>query len=55
MLALWGGVAHAATVLVMGPGGHVSTRQDPFVPAARADAGTERDPGHRRGRHRPPG
>ncbi len=34
MLALWGGVAHAATVLVMGPGGHVTTRQDPFVPAA---------------------
>ena len=34
VLALLSGVAHAATVLVMGPGGHVSTRQDPFVPAA---------------------
>ena len=34
VLALSSGVAHAATVLVMGPGGHVSTRQDPFVPAA---------------------
>ena len=33
VLALWSGVAHAATVLVMGPGGHVTTRQDPFVPA----------------------
>jgi hypothetical protein len=34
VLALWSGVAHAASVLVMGPGGHVTTRQDPFVPAA---------------------
>ncbi len=34
VLALWSGVAHAATVLVMGAGGHVTTRQDPFVPAA---------------------
>ncbi|MGB8876951.1 MAG: D-glucuronyl C5-epimerase family protein, partial [Solirubrobacteraceae bacterium] len=33
VLSLWSGVAHAATVLVMGPGGHVTTRQDPFVPA----------------------
>ncbi len=33
-LALSSGVAHAATVLVMGPGGHVTARQDPFVPAA---------------------
>ncbi|HTU87850.1 MAG TPA: D-glucuronyl C5-epimerase family protein [Solirubrobacteraceae bacterium] len=28
------GVARAAPVLFMGPGGHVTTRQDPFVPAA---------------------
>jgi len=34
VLALTSGVARAATVLVMGPGGHVTTRQDPFVPAA---------------------
>jgi D-glucuronyl C5-epimerase C-terminus len=34
VLALSSGMAHAATVLVMRPGGHVSTRQDPFVPAA---------------------
>jgi D-glucuronyl C5-epimerase C-terminus len=27
-------VAHAAPVLVMGPGGHVTARQDPFIPAA---------------------
>jgi D-glucuronyl C5-epimerase C-terminus len=28
------GVARAASVLVMGPGGHVTARQDPFVPTA---------------------
>jgi D-glucuronyl C5-epimerase C-terminus len=33
-LAVSSGVAHAATVLVMGPGGHVAARQDPFVPIA---------------------
>jgi hypothetical protein len=33
LLMLPSGEARAATVLVMGPGGHVSARQDPFVPA----------------------
>jgi hypothetical protein len=52
-LLLPSGVAHAATVLVMGPGGHVSARQDRFVPAGEPTPAPSRA-ARTASAHRPP-